>query len=210
MNTPVAGSAGWEPPEPPALPLPPELPPLRANPRVLVLIDGDCVSYGLVRDRASHGSRGSRASDEEVLDFLDRVHATAKSVDPGFRARCAVSTATAYEHLNILISARNNWLTIRRGLDGADRALIEELDHLIEHSMARRPGRRPPARLADLVILVGQDGIYAPPVRDLRLGGIPTWLIAPGYLIARKLRRAAGAVTILGCRRPSIGPGCPA
>jgi hypothetical protein len=208
MNTPLAGSGAWEPPEPATLPLAAALPPLPASPRVLVLIDGDCVSYGLVRGTArERSSRALRACDEEVLDFLDRVHAIAKSVDPDFRARCAVSTATAHEHRNILTSARNNWLTIRHGLDGADLALIEELDHLIEHSAPARPGRKAPARLTDLVILVGQDGIYAPPVRDLHLHGIPTWLIAPGNPIARKLRRAASAVTILGRSRPSIGPG---
>ena len=48
------------------------------------------------------------------------------------------------------------------------------------------------------MILVGHDGIYAPPVRQLRLSGTPTWLLAPGYLVARSLRRAASAVSYIG------------
>ena len=67
---------------------------------------------------------------------------------------------------------------------------------------ATRPGRKRPARLADLVILVGKDKIYAPPVRQLRLLGIPTWLIVPGRLPAASLYRAACAVSFIGpCQR---------
>ena len=52
--------------------------------------------------------------------------------------------------------------------------------------------------LADLVILVGHDGIYAPPVRDLRLAGTPSWLLAPGYWPAAKLRKVACAADYIG------------
>src|SRR5579859_6869482 len=77
MITPPAVSASWESPEPAALPLPPELPPLPLNPRVLILIDGDCVSRGLVE-----GTARGRACDHEVRACLDRVHATATLLDP--------------------------------------------------------------------------------------------------------------------------------
>jgi hypothetical protein len=196
MVTPSAVAGGWEPTETTALPLPPELPELRPSPRVLLLTDGDCVSHGLV-----DGTARGRASDEEVRACLDRVHNTARHLDPHVRAQCAISTETAVRHLDILTAARNNFFAIRRGLDGADRALLEELADLAGARMiATRPGRKRQARPADLVILVGQDKIYAPPVRQLRLLGIPTWLLIPSRFVAASLYSAACAVTFIGAR----------
>jgi hypothetical protein len=119
-------------------------------------------------------------------------------LDPHARIRCAVSTETAAQHFDVLAAARNNSFAIRRGLDGADHALIEELTGLIgARTMATQTRRRHPAGLADLVILVGKDKIYAAPVRQLRLLGIPTWLIVPGRLPAASLYRAACAVSFI-------------
>ncbi len=186
------------PAHPAALPLPPELPGLPPRPRVLQLTDGDCVSYGL-----ADGTPLGRASDQEVRSCLDRVHATATLLDPHARIRCAVSTETATHHLDVLTNARNNLFTIRRGLDGADGALLEELTDLIQAGlMATRPRRKRPIQHADLVILVARDGIYAPPVTRLRLLGIPTWLLVPGRSPAASLRSASCAVSC-------IGPCCP-
>ena len=181
-----------------ALPVPPELPGLPPRPRVLQLTDGDCVSHGL-----AVGTSRQRASDQEVRSCLDRVQATAALLDPHARIRCAVSTETAARHLDVLTAAGNNLFAIRRGLDGADWALLEELTDLIDaRTTATRRGRKRPARLADLVILVGKDKIYGPPVRQLRLLGIPTWLIVPGRLPAASLYRAACAVSFIGyCQR---------
>jgi hypothetical protein len=177
-----------------ALPVPPDLPRLPPRPRVLQLTDGDCVSHGLA-DGAARG----RASDQEMRSCLDRVHAAAALLDPHARVRCAVSTQTAAHHFDILAAARNNSFAIRRGLDGADRALIEELTDLIgARAIATQTRRRRPAGLADLVILVGKDKIYASPVRQLRLLGIPTWLIVPGRLPSASLYRAACAVSFIG------------
>jgi hypothetical protein len=181
-----------------ALPVPPELPGLPPRPRVLQLTDGDCVSHGL-----ADGTSRQRASDQEVRSCLGRVHATTTLLDPHAWIRCAVSTETAARHLDVLTTSGNNLFTIRRGIDGADWALLEELTDLIDaRTVATRPGRKRPARLADLVILVGKDKIYAPAVRQLRLLGIPTWLIVPGRLPATSLYRAACAVSFVGpCRR---------
>jgi hypothetical protein len=188
-----------EPARPAALPLPPELPGAPLRPRVLQLTDGDCLSCGLAAGIAS-----VRASDHEVRSCLDRVHATATLLDPRARIRCAISTETATHHLDILTAARNNLFTIRNGLGGANGALLEELTDLIGvRLIATRPERRRPARHADLVILVARDAIYAPPVMQLRLLGIPTWLLAPGPLAAASLRGASCAVSC-------IGPCCPA
>ncbi len=185
-----------------AEPVPPELPGLPPRPRVLQLTDGDCVSHGL-----ANGTRHQRASDQEVRSCLDRVHATARLLDPHARIRCAVSTETAIYHLAVLAAARNNLFTIRRGLDGADWALLEELADLIDVRMvAARPGRKRSAQVADLVILVGKDGIYAPPVRRLRLLGIPTWLLVPGRSAATSLRRASCAVSYIGPQASSSVP----
>jgi len=174
--------------------VPPELPGLPPCPRVLQLTDGDCVSHGL-----ADGTCRQRASDQEVRSCLDRVDATARLLDPHARIRCAVSTETAICHLAVLTAARNNLFTIRRGLDGADWALLEELADLIDVRMvAARRGWKRSARVADLVILVGKDGIYAPPVRRLRLLGIPTWLLVPGRSAATSLRKASAAVSYIG------------
>jgi len=182
------------PAHPAALPLPPELHGLPSRPRVLQLTDGDFLSYGL-----ADGNAGRRASDQEVRSCLDRVHATATLLDPHARIRCAVSTETATHHLDVLTNARNNLFTIRRGLDGADGALLEELTDLINaRLMATRPKRRRPTQHADLVILVAGGGIYAPPVRQLRLLGIPTWLLVPGHYPAASLRSASCAVSCVG------------
>jgi hypothetical protein len=177
--------------------LPPELPGLPPRPRVLQLTDGDRVSHGL-----ADGTGGGRASDPEVRSCLDKVHATATLLDPHARIRCAISAETATHHLDVLTTARNNLFTIRHGPEGVRQALLEELTDLIEARMiATRPGRKRPAWLADLVILVAQDGIYAPPVVQLRLLGIPTWLIVPGLSAAASLRSACRVVSYVGPSR---------
>jgi hypothetical protein len=96
-------------------------------------------------------------------------------------------------------AASRSWVT----LAPPQLALIEELDDLLKiRSGAVRSGRERPTWLADLVILVGHDGIYAPSVGKLRLLGTPTWLLAVSDRVAGSLRCAACAVDY-------IGPCCP-
>jgi hypothetical protein len=194
---PVAASAAPLVP-PTLLPHPPELPDgLCRQPRVLLLTDADAVSRGLV-DGTSRG----RASNQQVRSCLELVYATARAIDSRSRVRCAASSATATHHLDVLTASANNLWTVRRGLDGADKALLEELHHLIDvRLIATRPGRKHPGRTADLVILVAQDHIYAPAVRQLRLLGVPCWLLVPGHFVAADLYSAACAVTFIGPRR---------
>jgi hypothetical protein len=52
-------------------------------------------------------------------------------------------------------------------------------------------------------MLVGHDGIYAPPVVKLRLLGTPTWLLAVSDRVAGSLRDAACAVDYIGPCSPS-------
>jgi hypothetical protein len=178
-----------------ALPLPPELPAGDfQNLRVTRLIDMDSVSHGL----ADGTSRG-RAPDQDVQMLLDVVQATALPLDPRSRVRYAASTATAACHLDVMMASGNNQWAIRRGLDGADQVLLEEMNDLIKARLlatGQRQGHA--ARRASLVILVGQDHIYAPPVRQLRLLGIPTWLIVPGRHVAARLYSCSCAVSFLG------------
>jgi hypothetical protein len=191
---PAAAARTGEPARSATLPLPPELPRVQPCARVLQLTDGDCVSYGL-----ADGTGRSRASDQEMRSCLNQVHATAALFDPHARIRCAISTETASHHLNVLTAARNNFFTIRGGLDGAAGALLEELTDLIgTRSMATRARRKRPAPHADLVILLARDEIYAPPVMQLRLLGIPTWLLVPGRSVAASLRSAACAISCIG------------
>jgi hypothetical protein len=62
---------------------------------------------------------------------------------------------------------------------------------------ATKPGQKRRAGHADLVILAGQDHIYAPLVRRLRLLGIPTWLVVPGRRVAASLYSSSCAVSYL-------------
>jgi hypothetical protein len=52
--------------------------------------------------------------------------------------------------------------------------------------------------------LLGDDPVYAPPVRRLRLLGIPTWLILPGRQVPASLYACACAVSFLGPGRPDL------
>jgi hypothetical protein len=187
------------PPRGVALPLPRELPAgLAPNPRVIQLIDLDSISHGQAGNRPQ-----ARAPDRDVQHCLNIVQASALALDPQSQLRCAASTATAVHHLSVLTASRNNQWLVRRGLDGADQALLDEMADLIDARMiSTRPMRRRPARHADLVILVGQDHIYASPVRQLRLLGIPTWLMVPGRLVAAPLYTCSSAVSFLGPDAP--------
>lgn len=191
------------PPAPVALPYPPELPAgLSPRSRVLLLIDADAVSHGLVDDKPQ-----SRASYRQMRTCLDLVDATARSIDPRARVRCAASTATATHHLDVMAEAGGNTWLVRRGLNGADHAVLEELNHLIQVRLTdHRPGRTGRAGDAFLVLLVAQDHIYARAVRQLRLLGIPTWLLVPGLHVAANLSSAACAVTFIG-PRPGLNTG---
>ena len=183
--------------QPMLLPYPSELPDgLPARPRVLQLTNADDVSRGL-----ADGTHRDRASDEEVRACLELVRASTRAIDPRARIVCAASNATATRHLDVMTASGGNTWLVRRGLDGADRALLEELDHLTDiHRMLHQPGRRHPAGPPDLVILVAQDHIFARSIRRLRLLGVPTWLLVPGRLVARELFTSACAVTFIGPR----------
>ena len=123
---------------------------------------------------------------------LDVAQATARALDPQSRIRCAASTATAAYHLDVLTASGNNQWSVSRGPGGADQVLLEEMSDLVDARLtATRPGRKRQRRAghADLVILVGQDHVYAAPVRRLRLLGIPTWLLVPGHQVDRRAVR---------------------
>ncbi len=186
--------------QPMPLPYPPELPAgLPARPRVLLLTDADAVSHGL-----AEGTHHDRAANQEMRSCLELVQATARAIDPGARIVCAASSATATRHLNVMAAGGENTWLVRRGLDGADRALLEELDHLADlHQASHQSGRKRPGGPAELVLLVAQDHIFARSVRRLRLLGVPTWLLVPGRLVSHDLYTAACAVTFIGPRQRS-------
>lgn len=174
------------------LPFPPGLPALPLAPRLLVLGDMDALSHGLAERLAS-----SRAADADVWAVLEQVMLTASRL--GSRrcpVRWAASSATARYHLNLMTRSANNVWSIREGLDGADYALLEELEHIAAAAAGAHRGKNaaPPV---DMIILIALDHIYAPAVRRLRLLGIPTWVLQPGRFIAADLFTAAAAVTRL-------------
>jgi hypothetical protein len=170
---------------------------------VLRLIDMDSVSHGLTR-----GASSGRASNQVVQRFLDIVQATAQALDPQSQVRCAASRVTAKTHLDVLMASGNNQWSIRRGLDGADQVLLEEMNDLISaRRIATSPGQKDAVEHTSLVILAGKDHIYAPPVRQLRLLGIPTWLIAPGRHVAAQLLSCSCAVSYLGPGTPALAIG---
>jgi hypothetical protein len=184
----LGGTAGARPPGVPAgLVLPA---------RVLELVDADAVCHGL-----AEGSELARASDTDFSQGLARSRAAALALSGGNLSTVATviaaSTRTAEQHLSAVLASPGNTWRFRRGLDGADHALIDELEALaagLEHPCSlRRQGCRLPAA----VLLVGQDHAYAPTVRRLRLLGCPTWVLQPGRYIAADLYKAACAVTPL-------------
>ena len=123
---------------------------------------------------------------------MDVAQATARALDPQARVRCAASAATAAYHLDLLTASGNNQWSVSRGPGAAHQVLLEEMSDLTgARLIATRPGRKRQRRAgpADLVILVGQDPVYAPPVRRLRLLGIPTWLLVPGHQVDRRAVR---------------------
>jgi hypothetical protein len=177
---------------PDVLPLPADLPALRQPARLLVLGDLDELSYGL-----AEGLAGRRAPDVHVWAVLEQVMSTASRL--GSRrcpVRWAASSATARYHLDVMTRSANNVWSIRRGLNGAGYALLEELEYIeaATISASRDKNVEPPA---DLIILIALGPIYAPAVRRLRLLGVPTWVLQPGRFIAAELYKAATAVTPL-------------
>jgi hypothetical protein len=188
-----ATSAG-EPAGVAALPMPPELPEgLPARLRVLELINADAISWGVAGSSAS-----GRASDLQVRRCLDIAQATARAMDTEARVRCAASERTAAHHKDIVSTTANATWLLRRGRDEANQVLLEELDDLINARLLTTGPHRPPsASLADLVILVAADRVYAPAVRRLRLLQIPTWLLVPCRFVSDALCRCSCAVSFL-------------
>lgn len=174
------------------LPFPAELPALPGSPRLLVLGDMDALSHGL-----AEGSGCGRASDVRVWAVLEQVMLTISGLGPRkCPVRWAASSATARYHLDLMTRSANNVWSIRRGLDGADYVLLEELEQLTAAMISANHGKHA-GRPADLVILIALDHIYAPAIRRLRLLGVPTWLLQPGRFIAADLYKAAAAVSRL-------------
>src|SRR5689334_17261623 len=86
----------------------------------------DALSHGL-----AEGSACRRAPDKHVWAVLEQVRLTASGLGcRGYPARWAASTATARYHLDLMTRSANNVWSIRRGLNGADYALLEELEHI--------------------------------------------------------------------------------
>jgi len=178
-----------------ALPLPDELPAVSRTSRLLLLGDMDAVSHGL-----AEGSVYDRASDAYVGAVLGQVRISVGAFGSITRVRLAASSETARHHMDLFTRSANNVWSIRRGLDGADHALLEELEDLTAARLAPRHDKHV-ARDVGLVVLIAQDRIYGPAVRQLRLLDVPTWVLQPGRYIAAELYKAATAVTVLSQNR---------
>ena len=177
---------------PDLLTFPADLPALRPPARPLVLGDMDALSHGLAEGLACR-----RAPDAYIWAVLEQVTLTASRLGSRrYPTRWAASTETARYHLDVMTRSANNVWSIRRGLDGADYALLEELEYIEAATISASRGKDA-ERPADLIILIALDRIYAPVVRRLRLLGVPTWVLQPGRFIAAELYKAATAVTRL-------------
>lgn len=179
-------SAGRPPGVPAGLPVPV---------RVLELVDADAVSHGL-----AEGSGLTRTSDAAFTAALAQSRAAAIALSGGDASHVttviAASTETAQTHLRVALSSPGNQWRWMRGLDGANHALVEEMEALAANlERNRRKGWLPGA-----VLLVGQDRAYAPAARGLRLKGVPLWVLQPGRFIAAPLYVAAVEVTPLAPR----------
>ena len=159
---------------------------------VLFLGDLDAASHGL-----AEGSQRDRVADAVLAEMADAIRAAVLSTGSNItRTRWAASSAMAAEHVGWLARCSNNSFVVRRGVDGADGALLEELDDLVDR-LSTAAGRKSRPTAAPLVVLVAKDHIYAPAVRRLQLLAAPTWVLQPGRYIAADLYRAACAVTPL-------------
>ena len=174
------------------LPRPADLPEglPREGVRVHLLVDANALSYGI------SGAPGERANDRTLACSLDLLERTAENLSR--RAVVlklyAASTTTAVHHLAVVLRSANNTFTWRRGLNGADQALVEFLSGVARtrEQVARRGQRLS----AEMVVLVGASRSYASEVRRLRLLGCPTWVIVPsGSYLSADLSRSAAAVT---------------
>jgi hypothetical protein len=162
--------------------------------RVTQLVDLDSIALGC-------------GSDRDVRQRLNVAQATACALDAQARIRCAASARTAARHLDLLTASGNNQWSVSRLPGGANQVLLEEMTGLAGARLAAtRPGRKRPRRAApaDLLILVGRDAVYAAPVRQLRLLGIPTWLLVPGHQVDPALYAHACAVSFLGPDHPDL------
>lgn len=169
---------------------------------ITLLVDLDSLSHGL-----AEGSTRRRADDEDLATAMSRIRNSANRLGHVRRERIASSSETAIVHQNLLFLTSTNVWAIRRGLDGADGVLLEEMHDLVldRAKVSGAVGRR------RALVLCGQDSIYAPSVRRLRDLGVPTWLIAAGRYLSSDLYRAAVEVTRLAgprteARVPRVRP----
>ena len=101
---------------------------LPANPRPLLLVDVDAVSHGL-----AEGQERTRATNTTVSAALETAQTAARSFNADhYQVLWAASSATARCHLDLITRSANDVWAIRRGLDGADKALLEEPNDLVD------------------------------------------------------------------------------
>ena len=74
---------------------------------------------------------------------------------------------------------------VGRGVDGADKRLVEDL---IDEPQAQRSAR---------VVIVSGDGLFADPAARLRDHGVSVCVVAPAHSLSRRLREAASEVLYL-------------
>src|SRR5690348_8468584 len=121
-----------------------------------VLVDLDSLSRGL-----AEGSASSRASDQDLAAAMRLIRNSADRLGHVRRVRYASSSETAVVHQDVLFRTSSNVWAIRRGLNGADGVLLDEMRDLAAGRV--RASSHPAHRHA--LVLCGQDFIYAPAVR---------------------------------------------
>lgn len=142
---------------------------------VYLLIDLDSLSHV--------GSANGRCSDAQLMAGLNQLVTVAASFGR-VRLRAACSTRTAFRHWQVLTTLPNNPWQPRVGVDGADRFVVDELEHLATRSTT------------GLVLLFGGDHAYASAVGAVVATGVPVWVVAREGSLARSLRNVATAVRL--------------
>ena len=121
-------------------------------------------------DALSHRGLSDRLTTRQMAIALGLAETYADCRGPVKRVRYACSTKTSDCHAPLVWSARPNTWAARRGIDGADAVIRDELHGWVaaqQHGKGRG------------VVLVANDHAYAGPVAALTQAGIPVWLIAP-------------------------------
>jgi len=149
----------------------------RSTPRRLVATDIENINGGAVSDPAL-----AHAALCEIAECIGLVEGEQVVIGVGPSSLVAAA-----------MSRPNARFVMRRGLDGADLALIDVLE---EENIAER---------FDEVFIVSGDGVFAKVAAQLASAGVNVTVVARANHLSKRLRLAAGKVVLLADHARNLG-----